>query len=702
MRVLNLIFILFLAVFSGPYALAEDAASGDPLVKIRILPERGEIKAGEEIWIGVEQAIAPHWHTYWKNPGDSGSEPRIDWTLPEGFEIGEIQWPTPKKLPFGPLLNYGYEDGVILLQKLQAPAVLPKGPLNLTAEIDVLVCKEECIPEFGTYELILNGPDAAAENNTDYLREAQAKIPTKTNWSVSYREDNGNFVLDFSGTQDLSLNGVFKGSIKFFPLDWGFVDNTAKPEIEIIDGGLVLKQKRGERDIDALERVRGLLVFKTPDGLRQAAEFAAMPVSGASADTPNGNGALEDVQQTGFVKAALLAVLGGLILNLMPCVFPVLSIKALSLVKIAEKHPEQARIHGLAYTSGVILSFLAIAGGLIALKASGSAIGWGFQLQDPVVVTLLAYLLFIIGLNLSGVFEFGGGLTNIGSKLTGGHGYNNSFFTGVLATLVATPCTAPFMGVAIGYALFQPPIISLSIFAALGFGLALPYLALSFLPSLQHILPKPGAWMDTFKQFLAFPMYASAAWLVWVMLQQAGPHSALGALFGFVALAFGLWLMSHKPQSKGLKNFVNALIVVSFLAAAGFLPSGKDVKHYENPARVEFGQTYSEDALQSALNGNEPVFVEMTAAWCITCKVNHASSINIDSTMTLFDEKNVQYFIGDWTNQDAHITKYLDSFGRSGVPIYVYYGPRSENGQRPEPRVLPQILTPMIVAEYVQ
>lgn len=704
MRLLNVLFIAFFTLALGGTASAQDT---DSHVKIRLLPERGIIKAGEELWLGIEQSIDPEWHTYWKNPGDSGSEPRAKWNLPEGFEIGDIQWPTPEKIPYGPLLNYGYADNVILLQKLTAPITLPTGPITLTADIEVLVCKEECIPEFGTYEITLNGPDGTAEDNTAYIEAALTKLPTKTNWLVSYAEQNNEFILSFKDLSGLELEGIELDSVQFFPTQWGVINNVAPPEARLENGMLVLRQARGDRPLNALDKIDGVLSFAVPNGPHQAASFTATPagLSAALSGAPSLNSQQQATQNTGFLKAALLALLGGLVLNLMPCVFPVLSIKALSLVKTAEKHPEQARIHGLSYTAGVMLSFLAIAGLLIALKLGGAQIGWGFQLQNPIVVTLLAYLLFIIGLNLSGVFEFGAGLTNIGGKLTqnksSGHGYGNSFFTGVLATLVATPCTAPLMGVAIGYALLQPAFVSLSIFAALGFGLALPYLLLSFLPSLQHILPKPGAWMDVFKQLLAFPMYASAAWLIWVLSQQAGTMGLLGALFGMVAIAFGLWLLSHKPKGKKLRLLVNILIALSFLAAIGFLPAGDTQPPAMKSDSAGFGEAYTPPALEEALSSNDPVFVEMTAAWCITCKVNHATSLNIPETQSLFNVRAVRYLIGDWTNQDPDITKYLDSFGRNGVPLYVYYGTPDENGIRPEPKLLPQILTPAIVANFV-
>lgn len=756
MRTAQFIFLMLLGLCLGTQPQAQtfpstpqqqgnqaSQAKPDQYVDVRLLPQRNQIKAGEEIWIGVEQSIYPHWHTYWVNPGDSGAPSRIKWTLPNGFEIGEIQWPAPQKIPYDPLVNYGYEGKAVFLQKLKVPATLPDGPITLSADVEVLVCKDICIPEFSTHEMTLNVEGAALDDNSAYLNEARGSLPAKIDWSVGYGERNGNLVLGFAkgsddGLSGIDLSAVDPNTIELFPLDWGIVDNTAPTRAAVTDGVLSILQTRGGRALSEIEKLNGVLAYTAPDGRQQSIQFtaqkddalltsSAVTDASAQAQTPQDaqsvseqnapieknaadaktslNDYQKTAQDTGFLKAILLAIIGGLVLNLMPCVFPVLSIKALSLVKIAEKHPEQARLHGMSYTLGVIISFLAIAGTLVALKLGGANIGWGFQLQNPVIITLLAYLLFTIGLNLSGVFEFGGGLSNVGGKLAQGHGYKNSFFTGILATIVATPCTAPFMGAALGYALFQPAIISLSVFAALGFGLALPYLLLSFLPHLQHILPKPGAWMDVFKQLLAFPMYLSAIWLVWVLSQQTGARGMLGALLGMIAIGFGVWLLSHRPRGKKKRITLIILAVLSFIMALGFLPSSEAKPDQdatiEQSSNALLHEPYSVEALNEALSNSDPVFVEMTAAWCITCKVNHASSINIKETRTLFKDNAVQYLVGDWTNQDPAITTYLDSFGRNGVPLYVYYGRADENGIRPDPVLMPQILTPKIVAKFV-
>lgn len=710
-----------------------DDVEQEPKVKIRLIAEKSHVKGGERIWIGIEQSILDHWHTYWFNPGDSGSVIGVDWSMPDGFDMGDIQWPVPKKLPYGPLLNYGYEDNVVLLQELQVPETLPKGALKIEADIDILVCKDICIPEYGAYTITLNDPDNLEEYNHAFFENAHEKLPKKPNWpdmSAVFSEKDGAYVLDIDiGSADLASK-INIDSLVFYPQDWGVVQNTADAQISLIEGQVLrIVQPRGYRSLKALDATVNVLRYQNADGQSRGLMIEARKDQGSIAvgsdDRNDGyekivssdsdvdadaNLSSNDGSKMSIGLAFLSALLGGLVLNLMPCVFPVLSMKALSLVKISEKSPSVARLHGLSYTAGVVLSFLVVAGVLIALQAGGSEIGWGFQLQNAFVVSLLALLLFVVGLNLAGFFEFSSRFSNVGNKLTQGQGLSSSFFTGILATIVATPCTAPFMAPAIGFALVQPAIVGLGVFAALGLGLALPYLALSFLPNLQKIMPCPGAWMDRFKEFLAFPMFASSAWLVWVVSQQSGPIGVLMLLMMFTLIGFIIWLMRTRPSKSGVWYtanqialivagllFIYGLVVVSQSQASGGASYAHSSAQTHESAALN-GQVFSHEKLAEVLKGKNPIFVEMTAAWCITCKVNHVTSINIDQTKKLFMEQNVEFLVGDWTNQDPQITKYLKSFGRNGVPIYVFYGAPDENGKRPKPELLPQILTPGIVA----
>ena len=727
MRHLLLLFSIFTLALSAQ-AQQSFAQDGEPdnYVQFRALAETEVIAAGNEIWIALEQQLYPEWHSYWVNPGDSGAPTTVKWDLPEGFSVSELEWPTPHKLPYGPLLNYGYEGTVTALQKLTVPDTLPEGEIRITGTVEALVCKDICIPEYGPVSITFNAEAEVFADNVEYFNAAQENLPQKTNITGTFAQDGENFVLTLNDTNHCTAAAPCS-DVELFPYEWGLIDNTAPVSAQNIDNTLIITQKAStERDISEVVQSDFVFAYTNAEGQKQsftvfgknpapsteaaqdlaakkatpegsALSSAPPPPAMALQDGPSATSQTQNATPTITLTHALLfALLGGLILNLMPCVFPVLSLKALSLVKLSKEERGTARKHGLAYTAGVMLSFLAIAGILIFLKSIGAEIGWGFQLQNPLVVSVLAYLLFILGLNLSGVFEFANPFANSGQKLTQNNNASGSFFTGILATLVATPCTAPFMAAALGYALVQPAGISLAIFAALGFGLALPFLALSFIPALANIMPKPGAWMENFRQFLAFPMFASAAWLIWVMSKQTDSVSMFGVLIGMVSLAFGLWLWARTPKKGAWRAILKIIALVALAAPVVLLPSSDAAPQAQSEAADSFEEVFSQETLDTYLSTtNDPIFVEMTAAWCITCKLNNATSINIGTTKKVFSENNVRYLVGDWTNQDAAITAYLQEFGRNGVPLYVYYAPRPDAlSERPAPKLLPQILTP--------
>lgn len=696
--------------YAGIQAKAQEP---DHYVDVRVIPAADSLKPGENLDLAIEYVIYPEWHLYWQNPGDSGIPIRNAWTLPEGFEIGEIAWPLPEKILVEPLANYGYKDKVTLLQTLKAPESLPASPLTLNAKIDMLVCNDVCIPETAHVELTLNAGNAEPADNSALIEAARARMPALLPGTYSFAEDNKKLVTRFKPEDSGIFKNVQRGAFEFFPIEWGVINHFPAPETALEpDGTLVIKQERADTKLETLKSLPGLLVWTDANGAHKGYSIETLPL--AHADGQNaGAEQTRQAQQTeenaqtpaahqpeisSLGAAIFFAFLGGLILNLMPCVFPVISMKALSLARLSGKEKKEARAHGLSYTAGVILSFIIIGMMLVFLKAAGSAVGWGFQLQNPVVVAALAYVLFLVGLNLMGFFELGAGLGNIGSKLTNNRSLAGSFFTGTLATIVATPCMAPFMAAALGYALVSNAPAALSIFIALGFGLAFPYLLLCYIPAARKMLPKPGAWMNTFKQFLAFPMFGFSIWLVSILAQQAGPDGVFMTLLGMLFLSMAVWLSRFKkPCSCGIMARTPLLIclllpVLSLAALAEIPPAGASYAPAES-----FGETYSPAKLSALLEGKDPVFVEMTAAWCITCKVNHRLAIDIESTRKAFKEANVRYLIGDWTNYDKEITAYLDSFGRSGVPIYVFYGTPDENGKRPNPKLLPQILTPGIV-----
>ncbi len=689
---------LYISVLAAMPAYAQTPAE-EPHAKIRLLPERGEIKPGETITIGIEQTIDPHWHTYWLNPGDSGVAPEIAWTLPENFTAGEIEWPTPHKIPFGPLTNYGYEDHAVLLQSLTIPAQLPEGALTLKAEVTVLVCKDICIPETSEHTITFN--DGTNADNSALITEARTKLPRPAGWPATYAEENGDLTVTVSTADSGAWQNVQTGTLALIPHEWGLIDNAAAITVQTEDNITTLRQKRGDRALNEINALRTLLTYTDKNGQYQGVILTASPAVTATANPA------PVTENTSLLTALFFALLGGLVLNLMPCVFPVLSLKAISLSKMNDKEQAHAVASGLAYTAGIILTFALIAGILMVLKSAGAQIGWGFQLQNPVVVYALALLLFVIGLNLSGVFLLQGAFTNAGQKLTQQSGLGGAFFTGVLATLVATPCTAPFMGTAMGYALTQSAVAGMAVFIVLGLGLALPYLLLTLVPPLRKMLPRPGRWMETFKQFLAFPMYASAAWLVWVFAQQTGSMAILAALFGMVSVAFTLWAWPRRPQQKTARAIVTLLVLLTLAGGLmiSFGEAFKPATKTDMAATVsdELWEHFSQSRLDELLQGNDPIFVDMTAAWCITCKVNERIALNIPETRALFAAQNIKALQGDWTNQNPEITKFLESHGRKGVPLYVFYGPRDpSNGNRPAPEILPQLLTPAIVANAVK
>jgi len=705
------VFLIFAfgVLAQGSLARAEGmslAASQGPdqYAQISIIPEKTQIEAGETIYIAIQQDIYPKWHTYWKNPGDSGEPTHVNWDLPDGFQIGDLEFPVPIEVPTPPLTNYGYEGVVTYLQTLTAPEILPQGPIVFAINVDWLVCFEICIPESGSYTLVLN--EGELQDNTEIITDAMNKMPTDLGWVSAYKEENGMLItdIDVEHPRFIGMEGQTV-RLDLLPLEWGVIKNGSQPMTHYREKSkLRIAKERGDRDLPDLGAFEALLILETERAGRSAVRVTMEPdaewlaSSQAAAAAGNDAAAKSNKSKTSLslLTALAFAFLGGLILNLMPCVFPILSMKALSLCRMAEKSKSAARGYGFAYTAGILVGFGAIAIIIIALKQTGADIGWGFQLQNPLIILGIALILYLVGLNLSGFFEIKGGFSNVGSSLANRQGVSGSFFTGLLAVIVATPCTAPFMGVAMGFALVQPPAIALSVFLILGFGLAFPFLLISIVPAFQRILPKPGVWMITFREFLAFPIYASVVWLVWVLAQQTGSAGVLWALTIIVGFTFVIWIFG-KTRWASIGGFVirtlGVIAVIGTIVVAGFALTW--------PQATE--ANYSEKTYESYIAGDAPVFVNMTADWCVTCKVNERVALYREGTRDLFDAHSVVYLKGDWTKKDAAITKYLERYGRNGVPLYVYYGTRNaQTGERPEPVILPQILTPGIIADLFE
>lgn len=664
---------------------AEAQQDGRFLVSLDMLADRDVAVAGETITLGIRQNIEPDWHTYWLNAGDSGEGLTVSWQdLPQGVTIGPMQYPAPEKIFYDPLMNYGYHGSPIYLFDVTLPDVIDTDVLTFKAETMWLVCNEICIPEEATISLTMRVGAQSRPVHAALFNAARNSIPEKVKWDATLSQNADTSTLTVTIPHDADIDF---SQIDLFPYEWGIIANAAKaatsfdPDTRI----LTVSQAIGDRNKAAVTALNTTdFVIKTPQkSFQVTAKTNVLAVSA------------EPTPQNLMIILAF-ALLGGLILNLMPCVFPVLSMKALSLVKLSDKERRHAQSSGLAYTFGIILSFIAIAAMLIGLKSAGESIGWGFQLQNPMIITALALLLFVIGLNLSGWFDIKSRFVNLGGRLTQGNNLKASFFTGVLATLVATPCSAPFMASAIGFAMTQNAVVALIVFAVLGFGLALPYLVLCFIPATQKLLPKPGAWMDTFRQFLAFPMFASAIWLVWVLGHQTGSAGILYALSAMLAVTFIIWL-GKKGASKIVTVILAVLVIGSFIIA---LPMIQPVDTSTPQSAQVFSQSKLDDILRN--NPQQPVFVNMTASWCITCLVNERVALSTDDTKALFKAHDVIYMKGDWTNRNQEITQFLEQFDRNGVPLYVYYGPAGADGQRPKARILPQILTPSIVKSAIE
>ena len=668
-----------------------------------------EAAAAQPVWVGLQITHAPEWHTYWKNAGDSGMPTELQWTLPPGVMAGDIAWPLPKKIPIGHLANYGYEGTVLLPVPLiitpeYKPGVLADA-LDVKLKATWLVCRKECIPQDGEFALKIPLRSSTALNGAAFdaaLKSQPADVAGAH--QVALKDDGKRLAVRVAG-----LPADVRGQpLELFPESPGVVVTAATPakpgepvgarswsqhwDGDVWTADVPVSPERadspekmtlvlvaGERGWRAEAPVAGAWpALALPAGVSPALEAALKANANAGANAPP-PAAPTAVPATTFVWALLGALIGGLVLNLMPCVFPVLAIKVLGFTQ----HADDRRAHrtsGLAYTAGVVLSFLALGALMLALRAAGQQLGWGFQLQSPAVVAALTVLFTVIGLNLAGVFEFGSFLPSRLATLEARNPVANSFLTGMLAVAVASPCTAPFMGASLGLAVGLPALQALLIFAAIGLGMALPYLAASWWPAVARLLPKPGAWMDTFRKFMAFPMFGTAVWLLWVLGQQTGIDGAGALLALLVVLALVLWALGLQGRTRTVLASVS--IAAGALLASAIGPNVIKMAEAATPVAETPGarwQPWSAERVQTALGAGQPVFVDFTAAWCVTCQYNKKTTLASAEVLSAMDAAKVQTFRADWTRRDAAITAELQKLGRSGVPVYVLQAP----GQAP-------------------
>ncbi len=667
----------FLLALAAPAWAQDDPGAGPPKVTAKLIAEQQSAKPGGTVTLALEQDIAAGWHTYWLNPGDVGQATTMDWALPTGWSAGAFQWATPKRLPVGPFMDFGYEGKVALLSNVAVPADAKMGDsVTLKGTAHFLVCKDICIPEDADLSVPMKIGDGAADPSVakDFA-DARAQLPVTSPWKLTYSA--GPTISLYAEAP--ALAAAHPVDAAFFPLKGGIVKGPAPQTMAFTKDGLILKLTPADK-ANISGDLTGVLVLTSSDHSVQALTVDA-PVGAV----PDAGGAPVDGAQITLLLAVALAFVGGLILNAMPCVLPILAMKALALASYGGGGGE-ARKEGLAYSAGAVLSFLAFGLVIALLRQGGQAVGWGFQLQNPIAVAAFALLIFAVGLNLSGLFEFG--TVTVGDSLTSRSGGVGAFFTGVLAVAVAAPCTAPFMAAALGYALTQTVFASLLIFLALGLGFALPFLILAFFPNALSFLPRPGTWMLRLKQFLAFPMYGAAAWLTWVLAQEAGPNSVAVLLAAFVALAMAAWLWGITRDMEGKGRITGAIAAAAILIAALYGLTTLSTMSAPAPAAALSSAKFSEEKLASLRASGKPVFVDATAAWCITCLVNEQAVLSRPAVKDAFNKKQVAYLVADWTNRNEAISKMLAANGRDGVPLYLYFAPGAD-----KPVILPQILT---------
>jgi thiol:disulfide interchange protein DsbD len=696
MRTFRLIFVLLLLLAAWLPAQAASSSADAPHVHVELIAAGEKIAYGDyDDKIGLFFKLEEGWHIYWKNPGDAGEPPRVTWMLPVGITAGPLEFPTPKRLPLGPLMDFGYENEVLFPLHVAVAKSAAIGPVVVHVHVSWLVCRGSCIP--GKADL---------EKTLVVVPHYLVIKPVEPDEAAIWRRLGGNLPKSFTENQKaifqptsegfrLSIEtGQKESEATFFPEDQDIIDNPAPQKITPIATGLILDLKKDANLTANPAQLKGVLELSGG----RAYEIVVLPGT-VAAFVPSSFAWL-------LLRTSFLAFLGGLLLNLMPCVFPVLFLKGLALVHTGHRELHRLRTHGLAYAAGILVSFWALVGVLLGLRAAGATLGWGFQFQSPVFLALMAGLLFFLGLSLAGQFEIGLTLTSAGGSLAAKQGYTGSFFTGVLAVVVATPCTAPFMGAAIGYALAQSALVTFAVFTALALGLAAPYVALTLQPAWTRILPKPGVWMEVLRQAVAVPIFATVIWLAWVLAAAYGAGVLAALLASFLLLAIAGWFLGRWP-AKRWSTAVAALILLGVIALAVFSGKLVEVTSYKvelnsatrsasNPSAANPWEPWSAKAVSRYQSEGRPVFVDFTAAWCLSCQVNERVALNRPEVQQAFLSANVALLRADWTRHDKAITQALTALGRSGVPAYAIYVQGENN-----PRLLPEVLTPGIVTDAV-
>lgn len=705
--------VALLSLFS-PLALHAETLNAAH-VEVELVAEVEKAVVGEPFSVAVRFKTDPEWHVYWRYPGDSGIAPKFEWRAQNAQLIEDVRWPYPERIAVGPLANYGYHDQVLLIAEFLSDEV---GSASISLDAEWLVCNEECIPGYGTLELAL---PVVAQGGRQYSKWEDLFSRTRAQWPIQddavrfeareVLEPKRRYELSFVPPADLDLAEL---EVQFFPDTPGQIENAAPQLLVGRADRAVLELVPPTTSQRTVERLTGVVVSQqgwSAQGFPKAIEVA-IPLQAANPPANAQVMARPIAEGAGAIAPQLLfAFLGGLILNLMPCVFPILSIKILNFVEAGGGSPRDARKHGFVFGAGVLVSFWVLAGLILTLQAAGASLGWGFQLQSPVFVSLLVLLLFVIGLNFIGYFEVGASLQRLGSRLQGGEqGYLSSFSSGVLATVLATPCTAPFMGSAIAFALASSPFEALLVFSALGLGVATPYVLLSSSPALLRLLPRPGTWMVTFKQFMAFPIFATALWLTYVLSLQQGAEAVVTLALACLVVAFALWIyrtFATLDAGRWRRRVVSLsvlLLVAGSVSLVSKIPSGSGVaaatvKLPTDLYRDAFGlewEKFTPERVAELRASGAPVYLDFTAAWCITCQANKRVVFSSQEVRDLVQSRGIVLVRADWTNRDPLISKALAEFGRRGVPLNVLYA------EGAEPVIFPALLTPGIVIEQFE
>ena len=686
------------AQFSNKPALATSSVVSTPQVRAELVAHAPEgLTPGQTVWVGLWLTHQKDWHTYWKNPGDSGLPTELTWELPPGLDMGETAWPVPRLIRIGKLANYGYDGQVLLAAPLQVPTSF-KPPPGGMGQIDIrlratwLACRVECIPEEGSFVLQLPLRSSTAMHSTLFA-QAQGAQPQPLQGQSHITVEGERLQLRVTGLPT-SVHGqpleVFAETpAVLVPAAVPGQDWTQAWQGDTWTASLPLSPERGASPahLPLVLAPEGRSAGDTPQGWHTVAAVEgqwsrAAPLTGVSPALAAALAANQQASQPlaatgGALLTALLGgLMGGLLLNLMPCVFPVLAIKVMGFARHGN-HQRAQRLGGVAYTAGVVLSFMALGGLLLALRAAGEQLGWGFQLQSPAVVAVLALLFTLIGLNLAGVFEFGQFVPGRLATLQARHPAGDAFLTGVLAVAIASPCTAPFMGAALGFAIDMPAPQALAVFAALGLGMALPYLLAAWVPAVVGWLPRPGAWMDTFRRAMAFPMFATVVWLVWVLGQQSGIDGAGALLALLVAGSSVVWALTLRGRTR----VVMVSVLIAFTAWLASAIGPHITRPLDTPAPVANTpgaaqwQAWSAERVAELGAAGKPVFVDFTAAWCVTCQYNKRNTLANADVLADFARHGVTLLRADWTRRDSAITAALAALGRNGVPVYVLMAP---------------------------